>query len=106
MADEAPRAPRIEDFLDEPTRDLEAWRWLWAGDHRFPVRSHRGVAGSFLVAFKRLLRRFLQVPQNDLCERHRIVNLIVLERLAQTAAQLRHVEDRVVRLEQIMGEGL
>ena len=43
-ADRGRPAPRIEDFLDEPTRDLEAWRWLWAGDHRFPVRSHRGLA--------------------------------------------------------------
>jgi SAM-dependent methyltransferase len=106
MADETRPAPRIDDFLGEPTRDLEAWRWLWAGDHRFPVRSHRGLAGSLLVAFKRLLRPFVQVPQNDLWERQRIFNLILLERVAQTAAQLRHVEDRLGRVEQILQEGL
>src|SRR6185503_3195989 len=106
MADEAPRAPRIEDFLDEPTRDLEAWRWLWAGDHRFPVRSHRGLLGRALVAFKRLLRPFVQVPQNDLWERQRIFNLILLERVAGLAATTRHLEDRVGHVEMIVQEGL
>jgi SAM-dependent methyltransferase len=106
VADEAPRAPRIEDFLDQPTRDLEAWRWLWAGDHRFPVRSHRGLAGRLLVAFKRLLRPFVQVPQNDLWERQRIFNLILLERLAGLAATTRHLEDRVGHVEAIVQEGL
>jgi SAM-dependent methyltransferase len=106
MADETRPAPRIDDFLGEPTRDLEAWRWLWAGDHRFPVRSHRGFAGGLLVAFKRLLRPFVQVPQNDLWERQRIFNLILLERVAQNAAQLRHLEDRLGRVEQILQEGL
>jgi SAM-dependent methyltransferase len=106
VADEAPRAPRIEDFLDQPTRDLEAWRWLWAGDHRFPVRSHRGLAGRVVVLFKRLLRPFVQVPQNDLWERQRIFNLILLERLAGLAATTRHLEDRVGHVEAIVQEGL
>lgn len=106
MPEEARRAPRIEDFLEEPTRDLEAWRWLWAGDHRFPVRSHRGLAGRFLVAFKRLFRPLVQVPQNDLWERQRIFNLILLERVSQTAAHVRHLEDRLGRVEQILQDGL
>ncbi|HEV8238189.1 MAG TPA: class I SAM-dependent methyltransferase [Thermoanaerobaculia bacterium] len=106
MADEAPRAPRIEDFLDQPTRDLEAWRWLWAGDHRFPVRSHRGLMGRALVFFKRLLRPFVQVPQNDLWERQRIFNLILLERIAGLAATTRRLEDRVGHVEAIVQEGL
>lgn len=106
MADEAPRAPRIEDFLDQPTRDLEAWRWLWAGDHRFPVRSHRGLLGRALVFFKRLLRPFVQVPQNDLWERQRTFNLILLERIAGLAATTRHLEDRVGHVEMIVQEGL
>jgi len=106
VADEAPRAPRIEDFLDQPTRDLEAWRWLWAGDQRFPVRSHRGLAGRVLVLFKRLLRPFVQVPQNDLWERQRIFNLILLERVAELLSQTRHLEDRVGRVEAILQEGL
>lgn len=106
MADEAPRAPRIEDFLDQPTRDLEAWRWLWAGDHQFPVRSHRGLMGRAVVFFKRLLRPFVQVPQNDLWERQRIFNLILLERIAGLAATTRHLEDRVGHIETIVQEGL
>jgi O-antigen chain-terminating methyltransferase len=106
VPEEARPAPRIEDFLEEPTRDLQAWRWLWAGDHRFPVRSHRGLVGRFLVAFKRLFRPIVQVPQNDLWERQRIFNLILLEHVAQTAAHARHLEDRLGRVEQILQEGL
>jgi SAM-dependent methyltransferase len=105
-ADEARPAPRIEDFLDQPTRDLEAWRWLWAGDHRFPVRSHRGPLGRLLVLAKRLLRPFVQVPQNDLWERQRIFNLILLERVAQMGAHMRHLEDRLGWVESIQRDGL
>lgn len=105
-ADRAWPAPRVEDFLGEPTRDLEAWRWLWAGDHRFPVRSHRGLLGRLVVLFKRLLRPFVQVPQNDLWERQRVFNLILLERVMGLAATTRHLEDRVGHVERIVQEGL
>ncbi|MFN7940573.1 MAG: class I SAM-dependent methyltransferase [Thermoanaerobaculia bacterium] len=73
--------PTLERFLGEPTRRLDDWRWLWAGDVEFPVRSHRGVFGHLVVAFKRLLRPFVKTPQNDLWERQRIFNLILLEYL-------------------------
>jgi SAM-dependent methyltransferase len=105
-ADRGRPAPRIDDFLGAPTRDLEAWRWLWAGDHRFPVRSHRGLAGRVVVLLKRLLRPFVQVPQNDLWERQRVFNLILLERVAGLAATTRHLEDRLGHVETIVQEGL
>jgi SAM-dependent methyltransferase len=73
--------PTLDDFLVEPTRDLDDWRWLWQGDHEFPVRSHRGVLGRLLVLWKRLLRPLVKVPQNDLWERQRTFNLILLEYL-------------------------
>lgn len=105
-ADRGRPAPRIEDFLAEPTRDLEAWRWLWTGDHRFPVRSHRGLMGRVLVLFKRALRPLVQVPQNDLWERQRVFNLILLERVVGLAATTRHLEDRVGHVERIVQQGL
>ncbi|HEY4564883.1 MAG TPA: methionine biosynthesis protein MetW, partial [Thermoanaerobaculia bacterium] len=90
------RAPGIDDFLVEPTRDLEDWRWLWSGDHAFPIRSHRGVLGRLLVGFKRLLRPLVKTPQNDLWERQRTFNLILLEHLerleAARADHLRRIE--------------
>src|SRR3954465_918753 len=90
------RAPGIDDFLVEPTRDLEDWRWLWSGDHAFPIRSHRGVLGRLLVGVKRLLRPLVKTPQNDLWERQRIFNLILLEHLdrleAARADHLRRIE--------------
>jgi SAM-dependent methyltransferase len=90
------RAPSIDDFLVEPTRDLADWRWLWSGDREFPIRSHRGVLGRLLVGFKRLLRPLAKVPQNDLWERQRTFNLILLEHLerleAARADHLRRIE--------------
>lgn len=90
------RAPSIDRFLVDPPRDLSDWRWLWAGDHAFPIRSHRGVLGRLLVGLKRLLRPLVKVPQNDLWERQRTFNLILLEHLerleAARADHLRRIE--------------
>src|SRR3954462_16022223 len=90
------RAPGIDDFLVEPTRDLEDLRWLWSGDHAFPIRSHRGVLGRLLGGCKRLLRPLVKTPQNDLWERQSTFNLILrehLERLeAARADHLRRIE--------------
>jgi len=89
-------APSIDDFLVEPTRDLSDWRWLWSGDQPFPIRSHRGLLGRLLVGVKRLFRPLVKVPQNDLWERQRIFNLILLEHLdrleAARADHLRRIE--------------
>jgi SAM-dependent methyltransferase len=90
------RAPSIDDFLVEPTRDLADWRWLWAGDREFPIRSHRGFLGRLLVGLKRLFRPLVKVPQNDLWERQRTFNLILLEQLERLEAarddHLRRIE--------------
>jgi SAM-dependent methyltransferase len=71
----------LDEFLGEPTRDLSAWRWLWETDHPFPIHSHRGGLGGIVVFLKRLFRPFVKVPQNDLWERQRVFNLIVVEAL-------------------------
>lgn len=73
--------PEIGRFLGEPTRDLADWRWLWDRDHAFPVSSHRGVFGRLVVAFKRLFRPLVKTPVNDLWDRQRIFNLILIEHL-------------------------
>ena len=103
-----PAAPPggIDAFVGEPTRDLAAWQWLWAGDHRFPVRSHRGPLGRLLVGWKRLFRPLVQVPQNDLWDRQRTFNLILLEHLTRVAPRLDSLADRTARVEGIVQEGL
>ncbi|HVS04420.1 MAG TPA: class I SAM-dependent methyltransferase [Thermoanaerobaculia bacterium] len=93
--------PRIEDFLDEPTRRLEDWRWLFREDRPFPVRSHRGPLGKLLVILKRLLRPVVRLPQNDLWERQRVFNIILLEHLQKAAH-----EERLTRLESFLRDGL
>lgn len=103
-------APSVGRFLGDPTRDLSDWRWLWDGDHRFPVRSHRGLFGRLIVAVKRLLRPFVAAPQADLWERQRIFNLIALEYL-QRGEDIRRVvlethAARLDHLEQVWREGL
>ena len=72
-------SPEVQAFLgDRPTHRLEDWRQLWEQDLQFPIRSHRGLPGRFLVAFKRLLRPLVRLPQKDLWERQRVFNLILL----------------------------
>ncbi len=86
-----------EDFLGEPTRDLAAWRWLWDRDVRFPVHSHRGPLGAIIVFLKRLLRPLVTVPQNDLWERQRVFNLILLE----TQERLQRFEPLLAEIDQL-----
>lgn len=93
------REPGIEAFLDEPTRDLRDWRRLWERDEPFPIRSHRGVLGRLLVAFKRLFRPLVKTPVNDLWERQRIYNLILQEHVATLLEGLRELQDHGRRLE-------
>lgn len=102
--------PTIERFLDDPTRDLADWRWLWDGDHRFPIRSHRGLWGRFIVSLKRVLRPWVSAPQADLWQRQRIFNLVLLEYL-QRGDELRRLvlgdhEARFAHLEALCREGL
>jgi SAM-dependent methyltransferase len=94
----------LTEFLGEPTRDLAKWRWLWKGDHRFPIRSHRGFLGGLLVLFKRALRPLVTLPQNDLWERQRVFDLILLEHL-QKLEELQ-LRARVETLEGAWREGL
>jgi SAM-dependent methyltransferase len=111
------RAPSLDDFLGEPTRDLSDWVWLWRGDREFPIRSHRGFLGRFLISIKRLFRPLVKVPQNDLWERQRVFNLILLEYLKkqeekdfdreeQRDAQMARHHDRLVYLEGLAFEGI
>ncbi len=111
--EQAPRpegAPSIERFLGDPTRQVSDWRWLWDGDHEFPIRSHRGFLGGLIVGVKRLLRPFVTAPQADLWERQRIYNLILLEYVARAEEIRNHVlvdhEKRFAYLEAVWREGL
>ncbi|HVR99740.1 MAG TPA: class I SAM-dependent methyltransferase [Thermoanaerobaculia bacterium] len=114
---EAPRrrTPAIDDFLVDPTRNLEDWLWLWRGDHEFPIRSHRGFFGRLLVAWKRLLRPLVRPPQNDLWERQRIFNVVLLDYLrgqedlrAAERDELagRRYDERIEYLEALNSEGI
>ncbi len=100
------RAPAIDDFLVEPTRELTDWHWLWKEDREFPIRSHRGLLGRFLVAWKRLLRPLVKVPQNDLWERQRIFNLILLEHLRDERRLRLRDDRRIAYLEALHAEGI
>ena len=95
--------PEVEDFLgDRPTRRLEDWRHLWDRDIPFPIRSHRGLAGRFLVAFKRLLRPFVHLPQKDLWERQRVFNLILLGHVQDLDQRFRDWRKRQEQVDQVL----
>jgi SAM-dependent methyltransferase len=100
------RSPSIDDFLVEPTRDLAGWEWLWKGDREFPIRSHRGPLGRLLVAVKRLFRPLVKIPQNDLWERQRIFNLILLEHLHRAEEVRDEYRRRLEYLEALDAEGI
>lgn len=89
------REPKVEDFLDVPTRSLEDWHWLWREDVRFPVRNHRGVVGLVGVVVKRLFGPLVHFVLGDVWDRQRVFNLVVLERLAEDQARLQHALDRL-----------
>lgn len=94
------RAPSLDDFLVDPTRDLLDWEWLWKGDRTFPVASHRGLVGRLVVFFKRLVRPLVKAPQQDLWDRQRTFNLILLEHLIHERDFYReHLADHRSRLE-------
>ncbi len=105
-AEMQPPAPRIEDFSDDPTRSLDDWRWLWHHDVPFPIVSHRGPLGRLLVIAKRLLRPLVTVPQNDLWQRQRTFNLILLEHLAGQGARQAALLSRLGDLEAKVREGI
>jgi O-antigen chain-terminating methyltransferase len=100
------RAPSLDDFLGEPTRELADWQWLWAGDREFPVRSHRAFWGTLVVLWKRLLRPLVKPPQNDLWERQRIFNLILLEHLRELRRSETDHLGRVQHLEALGSQGV
>jgi len=101
-----PRSPAIGDFVAEPTRDLADWRWLWEGDRTFPIRSHRGLFGTLVVAAKRFLRPLVKVPQNDLWERQRTFNLVLLEHLERLDSARAELQRRIEYQEALDAEGI
>ena len=109
--DQPSEKPRIELFLGEPTRNLSHWEWLWTEDVDFPVRSHRsGFFGELIAKLKRLARPLVKVPLNDLWDRQRAYNLILLEKLEEQRhefqAALAIKSEQIERLEAQMTTGL
>ncbi|MFQ5351401.1 MAG: class I SAM-dependent methyltransferase, partial [Thermoanaerobaculia bacterium] len=95
----------IEDFLGEaPTQDLSDWRGLWEADRVFPLRSHRGLLGRLIVACKRLLRPLVKLPQNDLWERQRTFNLVLLNMLEARRDRLDRHRDQLKDLHEARKE--
>jgi SAM-dependent methyltransferase len=95
----------IADFTPEPTRDLARWRWLWKEDVPFPIRSHRGFLGGLLVLWKKLLRPLVRTPQNDLWERQRIFNVVLIERLQGLETLVEQFQRRVEHAEHLTQKG-
>lgn len=97
-SDDRPPETGIDAFLGEPTRELKDWYWLWAGDHEFPVQSHRGLSGRLLIALKRFLRPIVKPPLADLLDRQRVFNLIVIEFLARGDVRHQQIGDELRQL--------
>ena len=103
--DDGPSEPSIESFLGEaPTQEVGDWRSLWEADRAFPVRSHRGPLGRLVVALKRLLRPLVKLPQNDLWERQRTFNLVLLNMLEARRDRLDRHRDQLKDLHEARKE--
>lgn len=99
------RPPDIDLFLDEPTRDLTHWAWLWTEDRPLPIRSRRGgLLGKAITLLKRLLRPIVRLPLADLWDRQRTFNLILLESLHRQRADFDHAIAAHARLLQRLDE--
>ena len=97
--------PAIDRYLGEaPTQEVGDWRELWEADLAFPVRSHRGLLGRLVVAFKRLLRPRVKLPQNDLWERQRTFNLVLLNMLEARRDRLDRHRDQLKDLHEARKE--
>lgn len=91
--------PSIDLFVGEPTRDLSHWAWLWTADREFPLASHRrGVVGRVVTLLKRFLRPIVKFPLNDLWDRQRTYNLILLETVTRQAAEFQSAIEAHARL--------
>lgn len=98
---------------DSPTRSLEDWHDLFNEDRAFPIESERPGIGRLLVWFRKLLRPFVRLPQNDLWERQRVFNLIALERLqtldeleSRVQQEISAIDHRLASLEASYKDGL
>ncbi len=91
--------PSIDLFVGEPTRDLSHWAWLWTADREFPLASHRrGALGRLVTLVKRFLRPIVKFPLNDLWDRQRTYNLILLETVNRQAAEFQSAIEAHARL--------
>ncbi len=96
---EDPGEPSIDLFVGEPTRDLSHWAWLWTADREFPLGSHRrGLWGRLVTLVKRFLRPIIKFPLNDLWDRQRTYNLILLETVTRQAAEFQSAIEAHARL--------
>lgn len=95
---------RIDEFLGEPTHDLEGWRWLWHGDQPFPLESYRpGLGGRLALAVKRFLQPLVRSPQANHWERQRVFNLVLITHLEDLR---RSFDDLGADLQRVQGEVL
>lgn len=89
----------VEEFLGEPTRDLNRWARLWTEDLEFPIGSGRGgLVGRGITLLKRLLRPLVRTAGSDLWERQRVYNLILLESIERRTAEHQHAIEAHARL--------
>ncbi len=105
MAEEPDSEPTIDRFLDRPTEEISDWRWLWDGDHEFPIRGRPGPRGALVVWLKKLLRPLVRAPQADLWDRQRQFNLVLLANLEKVRGDFGEGLDELGRdLQRVQGE--
>ncbi|TNF84826.1 MAG: class I SAM-dependent methyltransferase [Acidobacteria bacterium] len=86
----------IEVFFREESPSLEDWRWLWEGNHPFPVQTDKtGLRGRFTLLVKhfvRLIRPLVSPLLGELYVRQLRYNVVLLDHLDEHRARLAHLE--------------
>jgi len=106
VTDEAGNEPvrTIDPFVEGRTSAPDDWRWLWEGDHEFPIQSHRGIWGRVIVRVKSWLRPLVRAVLADRWERQRRFNLVVVGMLERLGDLERKVTDIHRDLNEVRGD--
>jgi len=89
-------SPSIDAFLRQESPSLDDWRWLWEGNHPFPVQTDKtGLRGQVALAVKnfvRLIRPLVRPLLGELYVRQLRYNVVLLDHLDEHRARLEHLE--------------
>ncbi len=75
------------DFTRNPDTDLDTWSEIWSSGRELEVSSHRAVIGSFIVLFKKLVRKLVKPALADLFELQKSFNTVLIHNVKRVESE-------------------